>query len=287
MSKPNVYPDETDAKRLARLAVYRRVQALQTSDVRAGNSFVVLAGPWAGDLGALRHMMQSDPRATFFVDNEEKRGLRFVEKEWPSVKTVNGDVADVLPSLKPKAALINLDFCGYLNKGREEIVIRSAQALVEWGLIFYTFFRGREDSKTQNWERVLQAKAKTLEGKRLIGNAQIMQKALGPSFLPVFSLRYTGVNNVGPRKVKLGNMAILGFQKVPKTFQRNSHWLRMLAVPSPYGGRVPSDRRLLQEHLRVEALHLRAQGLNSSQVGAVLNLSQGTVAAWFANQYRR
>jgi hypothetical protein len=258
----------------------------QARSLRQENATVVLAGPEAGDQGCLQHLLGTPAENTYFVDVKEKRGLVRAKKQFPGVNTHLGDVNDVVQNLPGKAALINLDFCGYLSKEREEIVSNSALALADWGMIFYTFFRGRESKVLPFWDDILQAPAKTLEGKRMIGTAQVMQKALGPRFMLVLSLRYTGVTPVGPSKVRLGSMAILGFQRVPATAQRSAHWGRMLAAPSPYGGYVPSDRKLLQAHLRVEALALRARGLNSHEVGAVLNTSPGTVAAWFANQNR-
>lgn len=290
MSKPNQYPGETDAKRLARLAVYRRVEAFQARNLRQDNATIVLAGPEAGDQGCLQHFLKTPAEQTYFVDVKEKQGLTRAKKQFPGVTTYLGDVNELLKAKledpAEKAALINLDFCGYLSKEREEIVANAALSLVDWGMIFYTFFRGRESKVLPFWDDILQAPAKTMDGKRMIGTAQVMQKALGPRFILVFSLRYTGVTPVGPGKVRLGSMGILGFQRVPASAQQSANWTRMLAAPSPYGGYVPSDKKLLQANLRVEALALRDRGLNSHEVGAVLNTSPGTVAAWFANQHR-
>jgi hypothetical protein len=266
--------------------VYRRTEVFQPKSLRKENATIVLAGPEAGDQGCLQHFLGTPAEKTYFVDVKEKKGLTKAKRQFPGVTTYLGDVNDLVQKLPTKAALINLDFCGYLSKDREEIVTNAAMALADWGMVFYTFYRGRERTDYPFWKKVLQAPAKTLEGKRMVGTAQIMQDTLGPSFTLIFSLRYTGVTPLGPRKVCLGNMAILGFQRIPADFRPDAHWTRMLEDPPPFGGRVPSDKKLLDAHLRVEALSLRDRGLNSHEVGAVLNTSPGTVAAWFANQYR-
>lgn len=288
MAKPNVYLGETDAKRLARLAVYRRVEELQPISCREEHSAIVLSGPEACEVGCLRYLLKMDAESAYFADIKEKKGLQRAQRTWTGVNTHHGDVQELFGHV-PKAAFINLDFCGYLSPERELIVQRMAPHVAEWGLVFYTFYRGRESLGSTGW-KVLQEGAKnatSLDGKRLLGTASFLQQRLGSGFVPVFALRYSALQKLENGYHRVGPMAILGFQKVPKGFERNKHWLRMLESPSPYGGYIPGDERLLQEHLRVEALELRRRDLSSHEVASILSLNQGKVAAWFANQTRK
>ncbi len=284
--KKKGYSGDTDAKRLSRLAVYRRIEELQPKESRNGLA-IVLAGPEAGEIGCLRDFLKMDGPSVVFVDKEPK-GLVKVARDWPEALTFFSDMKNVQKHLigtSNAISLINFDFCGYVTDANEKLVRNISHQVVDWGMVFTTFFRGRETFG--NMERVQKAKATTLDGKRFVSTAQTLQKVLGPSFLPVFSLRYTGNQRIGPGKAKHGAMGILGFQRVPKGFQRNTHWMRMLESPSPYGGIIPSDERLLEAHLRVEALNLRKRGLGSKEVAAILNMNPGSVAAWFAMQSRQ
>lgn len=289
MSRANKYSGDTDAKRLSRVAVYRRIEELQPPECRRWGKgmAIVLAGPEAGEVGCLRDFLKMDPKGVIFVDREAK-GLLKVNRDWPEAVTFFSDMKELNRLFKGSSyptSIVNFDFCGYVTDENEKLVRNIAPQIVDWGMVFTTFFRGRETFG--NRERVLKAKAKTLDGKRFVSTAGVLQKALGPTFLPVFSLRYAGLQSDGRGKTKRGTMGILGFQKVPKGFQRNTHWTRMMESPSPYGGNIPTDERLLSELLRVEALTLRSRGLNSKEVAAILNLNPGSVAAWFANQSRQ
>jgi hypothetical protein len=285
MARANSYPGETDPKRLARLAVYRRVEELQPQSARSGRSFVVLAGPRAGELGCLRHFLKTDPTLTHFVDRERVTGLARAKEEWPGVNTHNKNAYDVIGALETPAALVHMDVCGYLDRVDEQEIRKIGRVVCDWGMVFFTFYRGRERPGTYVRKRIEASPAETPEGKRFQSTAQAMTSALGSNFHPVFSLRYTGVERfIG--KVHLGPMGVLGFQKIPPPTSISAHWFSMLRNPSPYGGYVPTDPRLLREHLRVEALSLRTRGLNASEVAAILHMNPGTVAAWFAKQSR-
>lgn len=288
MSRPNSYAGETDSKRLARLALYRRIQQLQPATTRTEGSAVVLAGPEAGEVGCLRDFLGLKPHRTYFVDWESEKGLDRARQDWPKVNTELTDVNNVVRPgyLKTPLALLHLDFMGYLNEVREDTLKQAAPLMAMWGMVFYTFFRGREKSGVGLWDKMKETKASSLDGKRFIGGARIIQKALGSNFVPVFALRYCSISRRAVRNVRQGSMGVLGFQKVPKDFQGNSHWMRMLGEPTQFGGEVPTDERLLQELLRTEALELRRQGHKSKEVSAILNMGAGKVAAWFAMQSR-
>lgn len=286
MSRPiGLFPGESDSKRLARLAIYDRTMRLQPASVREDGLSIVLCGEDAGELGCLRYLLKTPASLTWFVDNKQTRGLKKVGREWPAAKAALTDVKDVVADSK-SISFMHLDFMGLLNDEREDIIKLSAPKMKMWGVMYYVFFRGHEKPSVDFWKHFNGAKAKTAEGKRFIGAKTVIQRALGSYFVPVFSLRYTGVTRREHRNVRMGAMGILGFQKVPHDFQGHRHWLNMLEQPSPYGGNVPTDEKLLGEHLRIEALELRRRGHDSNEVSAILNIGAGKVAAWFANSSR-
>lgn len=248
---------------------------------------MVLAGPDAGEIGCLRHYLGFQADRTWFVENDKKHkaGLEKVRREWPGANAKLMDVKDVLSSLADNSvAFLHLDFMGYLNGVRRDIVLEAAQKMAVWGTIFYVFFRGRERDGVGFWTELKKDKSKTLDGKRFVGGAKILSKALGWDFVPIFSLRYTSVAARLKGSARKGDMGIIGFQRLPSTVERSDYWLRMLEEPSPYGGVVPTDDRLCKEYLRIKALELRRSGHKSKEVAAILNTNPGTVAAWFALQ---
>lgn len=286
MSKPTAYAGDTDSKRLARLAIYQRVADLQPVGSRKGAA-VVLAGPEAGEIGCLRDFLCWKPSDAWFVENstKHKRGLTKVKKEWPSANTHFGDVLQVVNDLR-SISFLHLDHMGYLDEVRLDVVKAAAPKMEPWGMVFYAFFRGRERPGVGFWTEMLKLKAKTGDGKRFQGGARLLQKALGNGFIPVFSLHYTGVSERHQGFVRKADMGIIGFQKVPHNLV-SAFAEELLELPTPYGGQVSSDKRLLQELLRTEALNLRRRyNLNSKSVASILNVSSGTVAAWFALQSR-
>ncbi len=286
MSRPiGLYPGESDPKRLARLAIYNRTLSLQPASVRKEGFNIVLCGEDAGELGCLRYLLKTPPDLTWFVDNHQTRGLNKVAREWPEAEYALRDVKEVVEGVN-SIAFLHLDFMGLLNDEREDIIKLAAPKMKMWGIMFYVFFRGHEKPSVDFWKHYNGARAKTPEGKRFVGAAGAIQKALGPHFKPVFSLRYTGVTRREARNTRQGAMGILGFQKIPVDYTSNNYWMGMLMQPSPFGGNVPTDEKLLQEHLRIEALELRRRGHNSKEVSAILNIGVGKVAAWFANSSR-
>lgn len=286
MSKPTAYAGETDSKRLARLAIYQRVLDLQPVGSRSSEA-VVLAGPDAGEIGCLRDLLLWKPEKAWFVENDKKhrKGLERVREEWPAANTHFGDVKDVIKGLN-YISFLHLDHMGVLDEERLDVVRLAASRIAAWGMVFYAFQRGRERDGVGFWTEMLKVDAKTTEGKRFIGSARLLQKALGSEFLPVFSLRYTSVSRREARNTRIGNMGILGFQKVPRHLA-NSFLDSLLEMPSPFGGQVPTDKKLLQELLRTEAIGLRNRfHINSKSAASILNVSSGTVAAWYAMQSR-
>ena len=288
MSKPTAYAGETDSKRLARVAIYQRVLDLQPVGSRPSDA-VVLSGPDAGEVGCLRDLLLWQPEKAWFVENDpkHKKGLERVRREWPKAGTYFGDVKDVIRGLN-YISFLHLDHMGVLDEERLDTVRLAASRIAAWGMVFYAFQRGRERRGVGLWTEILKAKAttKTLAGQRFVGGAQLLKKALGNEFVPVFSMSYTGVSRREFRNTRIGNMGVLGFQKVPSHL--TSEFLDdLLERPTPFSGQIPTDKKLLQELLRTEALSIRRRyNLNSKSVASILNVSSGTVAAWFAMQSR-
>lgn len=224
----------------------------------------------------MRDLLRLRADQCWFADKSEKYGLKKARTAWKGIHTHLGDVRELFGRI-PKAAIVNLDFCGLLSVEREEIVQEVAPHVMDWGMVFYTFFRGREMKGRYGYEVLKKSNAKTLDGKRLQATASLLLERLGKGFLPVFALRYTSLRR-WPYRV--GPMAILGFQKVPEGFERNSHWLKMLSKPAPYDSFVPMDDKTLHQQLRLEVQALHHKGFDTEQIAAILSMSRVVVDAW-------
>lgn len=271
------YPGDTDAKRLARLALYERVRSMQPVEARHGNAAIVLAGTEASEIGLLKNYLGWDPQDCWFVDNTYKEGLKRVSQKWSDAKTVFGNVENVLKGVR-NISFLNLDIMGYIDSEETEIFRIARPHIMDWGMVFCSFFRGREKKDTNIRKFLDSFKQATLDENRVMGYTHRMQAILGWEFVPVFSMTYTATRG-GPGRTTA--MGILGFQKVPLKTARSLRYMKHI-LPPLYGGDVPSDRGLQQSYLKSEALNLRNKGFNAKQSAEILNLHAGTVASWFS-----
>lgn len=271
------YPGDTDAKRLARLAVYERVRSLQPIESRQGNSAVVLAGTQASEIGLLKSYLGWDPKMCWFVDNTYKQGLQRVKQKWSTAKTVFGDVENVLKGVK-NISFLNLDIMGYIDEEEIEIFRIARPHIKDWGMVFCSFYRGREKKGTNTRTFLDSFNQATLDDSRFVGYTHRMKAILGWDFIPVFSMTYAAVRGGQGRTTAMG---IIGFQKVPLRTAQSLHYMARL-LPPMYSGEIPNDRGTQQSYLKTEALNLRSKGFNSKQSAEILNLHAGTVASWFS-----
>lgn len=147
------YVGETNAKRLARVALYEKIGAMWSDRVgyrpRHGVA-VVLAGHEAAEVGCLHHILRF-PLDRVIVADFEEAGLIEAKRRWPDVRIHHGDVSDALvcgpPSLEPIYA--------YAKSG------------VPGATLAMTYLRGRETAKSEMW-RVKDAslkKTRIVEGR--------------------------------------------------------------------------------------------------------------------------
>lgn len=268
------YIGETDAKRLARWQLYNRVNALQPAGVRKDSVAVVLAGPEAGEIGTLRHLLKYTPQQVLFVD-VDKTGLEVAKRRWRGVRTYHGDVVDALRQLEQPISFLNLDFMGQVNEARVEAFRAAAPWLVPGAVVSYTFFRGREMPGQGIWNDVLRVpvtredRPLQLDEQRFVGYSQKILSALpGDCWVPVFMLRYTALHELVGRQAPMG---VLAFQHAPPVI-RTAAWRKALADKSYEGAAGTAlDSSKLRPQLYSAELDMRRAGNSKAYVNAVLN----------------
>lgn len=294
------YIGETDAKRIARAQLYRRIASLQAPAERREGMAVVLAGPDAGEVGCLKHVLRVRPWQVLFVDNRETEGLAKARRQWPGVHTYCGDILDALQNLQAPLFFANLDFMGYLNDHRRRTVEAAGRLLKARGVLSYTFFRGREAPGRGNWDalrsiRTHRRRARignqsardmpTWDERRMIGYTQEIQSLMGGTQAePIFMLRYDSKS--AERKERHAPMAVLAFQHMPAGL-RTAEWEAALSTTPNEGSRGGSlPRKHLDEALRNQALAYLHEGWNCKEVAELMTLPVGTIMAWKAHETR-
>lgn len=287
LSKPNQYPGDTDPKRLSRTQLYKRSRQLFEVSYRPTGMAIVLAGPDAGDFGCLKHVLGFKPKEMLFVDLKPDGLIRALERSG-DVQYYEGDILDALHVQRSKnkeAAFINLDFCEKLSDERIEAVRRAGNLLTNKGLLFYTFYRGRETGEERQAMGVAEdGPNKTIEARdfsRCVFVVKTLLKALGSDFELVFLLRYSSQRN-GMRGGE-GNspMAVVGFQKMPLRY-RDSNWKAVLESNMEGAASNKLLGREVEDGLRISALALAHEGKRSKEIQDILNVPAARVAAWIA-----
>jgi hypothetical protein len=297
----NQYLGETDHKRIVRYQAMRRAQELwKITGVPKGWA-ITLAGPKAGDIGCLRDMLGFSAAQTLFVDYKSLLGLQRAQQKWKGVSTYYGDVADAVDLFHP-IALLNLDFCGRLNSDVMRIAKRAAPYLSPGAMVFYTFFRGREYDGRGLWDelstiptvrtihsvggyRELQRQRQLfLDEKRVVGYCLKLQAYLGGELEPVFLLRYDSRQE--DASARHSPMGVLGFQKVPRGMLTPA-WRKAVANAMSEGsvGGILTVKDVWDK-VRHAAIVLRNEGREASEIASILNVTIGTVSAWFAHDTR-
>lgn len=295
MARANSYLDNSDAKKLARHQVYKRTKQLFEATRRPKGMAVILAGPEAAELGSLVHVLNFRPKDILAVDLEIE-GLVVAKERYKSVETYDGDVNEALGlmlGLGDRAAFINLDFCGYLNEERLRSAKLAAQLLEPGGLLYYTFFRGRE--KDSHWKDLAgyvpeksgqrETSRNRLDTVRFVNVAKKVQLEIGPEFELVFMLRYLSEERTST-KIRHSPMGILGWQRMP-LYMRDAMWrnaVKNSVLEGATSGEIVSKE--VQDGLKISALSLANQGKTSREIASVLNVPVGTVAAWLAHHTR-
>ena len=290
-------PPDTDAKRLARFYLYRKVRRLWAAGVRPEGSAVVLAGSEASEIGCLRHYLSLPPNLVHFVDLKDDAGLKVVKAKWKDAQTFHGNVKDAIESLRQDLAFVNFDFCGYMKDDYLEGIDAAAWKMAHGGVVAYTFSRDRENGMTPNWElvqetakRIMASKATTerlrlpegaegLDVVRFLGYSEILRSRLGKNFEVVFRLRYRGGSNGGR------SMGMIALQNMPP-HKRTPSWRKEHARVGSTDERVGSIIDLeIRAKLRDIAMEL-TDTKPAKEVACILHLPSPTLAAWQAHKTR-
>jgi hypothetical protein len=149
------YAGESLPKKVARAHLY--VNALMYwQEFNEGNYpngwFLCLAGPDASEVPIIRNFLCIPRERVIFVDRDA-RCLKAAEERWPGVDTYYGDVGDLLDQLEGDIAFAHFDFMGHLNPEIEKVFRGARGKVADHGIVAYTYFRGREQSSSQNWAR--------------------------------------------------------------------------------------------------------------------------------------
>ena len=215
------YPGESDAKRFARASLYMKANALWSPGGGIpGSLAVVLAGPHAPEVGALRHFLRWPAKDVLFVD-VVKRHLDAVKRRWPQARTFLGPISDAIQSVGGSIGFINYDFMGALNGAAEASIASARGKLAPRAIVAYTFHRGREDDRTPWWKymkSLTRRTAGTVEARdavRMIGYSFLLARLLGHKWCtPIYRMRYTA-NGC--------HMGVVAVQNMPPEF-RTSPW---------------------------------------------------------------
>ncbi len=137
------YPGESYNKSKVRDEVYRRAKEMWVArGGYPGGRAVVLAGPEAQEVEALRDYFRLPPAQVLFVDRDP-RGLYVAEKKWPGVGTFHGELKDALQEVD-EIGFLNLDFMGKYDRN-VCLSAKAARGKIKLGaVIAYTFFKGHE-----------------------------------------------------------------------------------------------------------------------------------------------
>lgn len=291
MSKPNEYFGDSDSKRVVRNKMLKRSRQLFAVTSKPSGLAITLAGPEAADFGGLRHVLDFKPKDMLFVDLVQDGLIRALERS-RDVQVYEGDVKDCLTELikkGKKAAFVNLDFCGRIQQDKVDAVRLASKLLNPRGLLFYTFFRGRESAEERlrmkmpvNDEKRENTEARELT--RCTYIAKNLVKAMGNEFELVFLTRY---DSRDPRREDSHSpMGIVGYQRMPLSC-RDSSWMKAIDVEME--GAV-SNKLLaadIAEGLRISALALAHEGKRSREIQEILNVPASRIAAWIAIDTRR
>lgn len=286
-------PPDTDAKRLARYFLYRRVSKLWKAGGAPTGHSLVLAGNEASEIGCLRDLLNLQPEFVHFVD-VNKAGLEVVQRNWPKAHTFHGPIESAIESLRGDIRFINFDFCGYLNEKAVASIAAASDKIVNKGIVAYTFTRDRENAVTPNWDKVAALAVKSIASNpryrsltkdspewldtiRFVGYAEALKSMLGKNYEVVFTMRYGEINH--------RRMGIIALQNIP-AWLRTPAWRKEVNTFRSFDEKVGNIANVdLRSKLRDIAMEL-TDTLQSKYVADILHLPRPTLAAWQAHKTR-
>lgn len=266
------YLGETPSKSISRLLMYEHAYNLWRIGLKPGGGLVTLAGISTAEIGCIKNVLNFNQSNVDFVDSNAS-GLRLIEKAWPGVRTHNVDIIKFMLDAKDKTfSFVNLDFCGTLQPRRLAAVGLAAPKIQHGGIVYYTFFRGRE--KSEFIKRLGSHDGTIDDARRLAWYTDILGRELGAPFSLVFTALYTSAVTQN----KKCPMGIIGFQK---TTGSNKERDKLITDNIGLDLGITSE-----DDMKLACIKLHLRGLNSTQIGSVLNISPRKAAAWMAHETR-
>ncbi len=283
MAKNNEYLDDSIAKKSMRTRVLRRAKQLFAVTGQPNGVAISLAGPSAGDLSGLKYVLGYSSKDIVLVDRDPTGLYAALERD-DKVNVYEGDIDDAINEMlyaKGKASFINLDFCGRFSSKVKSSCVLASKILEDKGLLFLTFFRGRESADEKKAIEMTATGHTDPEWARFSFISAELRTAMGLQFERVFAGLYSS-HGEGLRHSPMG---VIGFQKMPYKLQ-TSTW-RSIAWNQ---GDIVKDRVKSKKDadvdLKTQVIALMHEGKKSKEIGAILNVPPSRVAAWLANHTR-
>ncbi len=287
MSKPNEYLDDSLSKKSTRSQMLRRTKQLFAVSGRPPGAAVTLAGPSAGDFSGLKYVLNYRSEEMVFVDRNPVGLYAALERD-DRVLVYEGHIDDALNEMlhsRSPASFINLDFCGRFSEEVKASCVLASKVLANRGLMFLTFFRGRERADEKLAMRMPDSAARQSDDRESARCRFIiteLRRVMGAEFEQVF----LGLYNSHAEGLRHSPMGVVGFQKMPHHL-RTSAWREVAKKQATNA--VKSRLRTkddASDALRAQVIALAHEGRKSKEIGAILNVPATRVAAWLANHTR-
>lgn len=299
--KSSQYPGDSDAKRLARALLYRRIDQLWSFSKRPEGTIITLCGDEATEIPSIRDYLKWEPEKTLFVD-ELPEGPKKVRKQWKAAGAFHGDIRDAVRQLKGPIAFANLDFMGYFTQDVKQTIFLIKNIIAPGGVVSYTFRRDREADHTPEWNRLSKRAMQIIksdpeldrklggehstprsEAVRMVGYSDLLKTFLEKkpnSYQEIYAMRYfsKSEDNNG------NSMGIIALQNTDGI--KNKYWEEELKNPLSEEEKVGYIRpTICRESLRHIAVRL-LDSMSPKEVAGFLNLPRQNVAAWLAHKTR-
>jgi hypothetical protein len=233
---------ESFAKRLMRLDLYLRVASGWLGPARR-SAVVAIAGPAAGELGAIRHILRVSPDRVWFVDFLD-RGLKIAKKEWPTTNTYQGDLGWALRLGEIESiGFVHLDLMHQWSNNVHDIFVSMRGRIAPGGIIAFAYSR-RGLPTQENYVK------KMLVALDVVGL---------DVYRPIFFGRYTGSSTMG----------VTAIQHV---YRRRSATLYTCNNCSE-----TVAKQILRREVRVGLL---TEKFSKTQIQEILHIDASTLEAW-------
>lgn len=286
------YAGESNAKKLARLSMWRRLALALPNAPRS----LIVTGPDAGDVRCLRGLGKKIDRVVG-VDIDPD-AVSAAKRAVPGIDVITGDLLDAAKSMRRRCDVVAADLCSTINDRSLELCFRSAShALVDGGLLFVGFMYGRDKTILSQYGNRLSADLATCSAEER-KQADALAEKMGGSMLRAYALlaraesasrKYGRRFNVFPamvayRSARPGNpvgtpmvyMSFIVGKNVPSWIPRGG-WNASLRIPEGHA-REGTFRDIVVRTARKSGTRVAAD---------LFCLPPARVAAWLAVSTRR